>query len=559
MNTLTRNRRERFASIRTLLVGLAVFILSFSCKDKFLEEKPLDFLSSDNVLTSKSGFENYIVALHDAARSELNKWDYFSGYINLQQGTDVACNGELALINYGNWTTYLTPARAVVSDYWNWAYIDMLMKANTIIAYANKPELKSIWASEAEKNAIIAEARFFRAYTHNFLANLYGAVPIADTIYSGPKTDFKVSPRSDVYQSARLDLEFASKWLPATVDKAREGRIVKAAADHLLAEVYISLGEYDKAIASTSAVINSGLYKLIRDRFGSEKDKPGDYYSDIFRPGNQNRSAGNSETIYVWQFENQTLGGQGGANQAGNPSLRYWGPFYINVKDPAGFNQVLVDSLGRGVAGIRPTNYFFYDIWKDNWRNDIRNSEHNIRRTHYYNNPASPWFGKVIEEQHKAKIDTFRMLFPRIRKVEGNISWKGATSAVNMGYTTNDFIVYRLSETYLLRAEAYLRKGDKVQAAESINIVRERAKAKPVAPADVTIDYLLDERARELTTEEPRHRTLVRMGKLVERVRKYNMRQDTRTTIQDYHQFWPIPQTAIDANFTVKLSQNPGY
>ncbi len=544
------------ASLAVILLSLLLFA---SCDDKYLDEKPLDFLSSENVLTSKAGFDNYLIALYDAARSELNRIDYNDGYINLQQGTDVACNGELALINYGNWVTYLTPARAVVAGYWNWAYIDMLMRANTIIVYANKPELSNIWANEAEKNATIAEAKFFRAYTHNFLANLYGGVPIADTIYSGPKTDFIRATRNEVFDFVRQDLEFASQWLPATVEKSREGRIVKAAADHLLSEVYISLGQYDKAVESASRIIDSGLYKLMTNRFGSEKDLPGDYYSDIFRPGNQNRSSGNLETIYVWQIENQTPGGQGGANEAGNPTLRYWSPFYVNVKDPAGFNQVVVDSLGRGVAGIRATNYFFYDIWKDNWHNDIRNSFYNIRRTHYYNNPASPWFGKMIEEEHKAKIDTFRMLFPRIRKVEGIINWKGATSGSNRGYTTTDFIVYRLSETYLLRAEAQMRKGDLVKAAADINVVRTRAQAKPVLPADVDIDYILDERARELTTEEPRHRTLVRVGKLVERVRKYNMRQDTRSTIQDYHEFWPIPQTAIDANFTSDLKQNSGY
>jgi starch-binding outer membrane protein, SusD/RagB family len=555
---LHNNIVDKFNGL-VLVVWVLLSPAFISCEDDVLKEKPQDFLSSENVLTSKQGFENYIVALHDAARSELNKVDYNDGYINLQQGTDVACNGELALINYGNWSTYLTPSRPVVSNYWNWAYIDMLLKANTIISYAQKPELAKIWVNDAEKNAVIAEAMFFRAYTHNFLANLYGGVPVVDTVYSGPKTDFVKNTRKEVYESARKDLEFASKYLPVTVEKTKEGRIVKAAADHLLAEVYISLEQYDKAIESASKVIDSGHYKLMNTRFGSELSNPGDPFSDMFRPGNQNRSSGNQETIYVWQFEDQTLGGQGGANVAGNPSLRYWSPFYVNVKDPAGFNQVVVDSLGRGVAGIRANTYFFYDLWKDNWVNDMRNSTHNIRRVHYYNNPASPWFGKMIEESHKAKIDTFRMLFPRIRKVEGNISWKGATSAVNRGYTTSDFIVYRLAETYLLRAEAHMKKGDLANAAADINKVRGRANAKPVDPVNVNIDYLLDERARELITEEPRHRTLVRTGKLVERVRKYNMREDTRTTIKDFHQFWPIPQSAIDANFSVKLEQNPGY
>lgn len=539
---------------------LIVLFVNVSCnKDRILEETPLSFLSSEIVLSSPEGFEQYITAIHAAARTQLNIIDYGHGFINLLQGTDIACNGELALINYGNWVTYLTPTRPVVGNYWNWAYQQMLLRANTVIAYANKPELDHIWVDEMQKNAVIAEAKFFRAYTHNFLANLYGGVPIIDTIYSTPKTDFIRNTRKEVYESAARDLEFASKWLPEIVDKQHEGRIVKAAADHLLSEVYISLGEYNKSINSASDVINSNLYHLMTERFGSHTDEPGDVYGDLFKPNNQNRSSGNMETIYVWQFEDQTPGGQGGANEAGNPTLRYWGPFYVNVQDPAGYNMLVVDSLGRSVGGVRPNNYFFYDIWRGDFDNDIRNSEYNIQRTHYYNNPESPWFGTPVLESHLENIDTFRMLFPRLRKVLGNISWKGATNAVNRGYTSNDYIVYRLAETYLLRAEAYFRKGDLAKAAEDINIVRSRAKATPISPEEVDLDYILDERARELVTEEIRHLTLVRTGTLVDRVRKYNMREDTRTTIQDYHEFWPIPQSAIDANIDAELTQNPGY
>lgn len=118
---------------------------------------------------------------------------------------------------------------------------------------------------------------------------------------------------------------------------------------------------------------------------------------------------------------------------------------------------------------------------------------------------------------------------------------------------------YRLAETYLLRAEAYFRKGMLQNAADDINILRNRANAIPVLANDVTIDYILDERARELVTEEPRRQTLIRMGLLVERVRKYGLIPTSRTTIQNFNNLWPIPQTAINANFGAKLEQNPGY
>nr|WP_262919891.1 RagB/SusD family nutrient uptake outer membrane protein [Niabella hibiscisoli] len=146
-------------------------------------------------------------------------------------------------------------------------------------------------------------------------------------------------------------------------------------------------------------------------------------------------------------------------------------------------------------------------------------------------------------------------LYPYVRKVEGK-SWQGV---LTNGRSGKDMIIYRLAETYLLRAEAYLRKGDKANAASSINLVRERANAKPVAAADVTLDYILDERGRELMAEEPRKRTLCRMGMLVERVKKYNMKPETRNSIAEKHNLYPIPQGAIDANFSVKLTQNAGY
>ncbi|MFA6875253.1 MAG: RagB/SusD family nutrient uptake outer membrane protein, partial [Parabacteroides sp.] len=93
-----------------------------------------------------------------------------------------------------------------------------------------------------------------------------------------------------------------------------------------------------------------------------------------------------------------------------------------------------------------------------------------------------------------------------------------------------------------------------------INAVRARAHARPVDPADVNIDYLLDERIRELYGEENRHFVLRRTGKLLERVRKYNNNpKNPGLNIQDYNILWPIPQTQLDLNIGAKWEQNPGY
>ena len=128
------------------------------------------------------------------------------------------------------------------------------------------------------------------------------------------------------------------------------------------------------------------------------------------------------------------------------------------------------------------------------------------------------------------------------------------------GNSYKDTYAIRLPETLLIRAEAYLGLNNTALAAADINVIRNRAKATPVLPANVTIDYILDERARELYGEEMRPITLCRLGKLVERVRLYhNNPIIPGANIMDRNNLWPIPQTEIDLNIDAVLTQNPGY
>jgi hypothetical protein len=112
----------------------------------------------------------------------------------------------------------------------------------------------------------------------------------------------------------------------------------------------------------------------------------------------------------------------------------------------------------------------------------------------------------------------------------------------------------------LLRAEAYVDINRPDLAAADINKVRTRAHAAPVDPGDVTIDYILDERARELYGEEWRLITLRRTGKLFERVKKYNDNPiHPGADVQPFNIHWPIPQQEIDLNSGAAFPQNPGY
>jgi starch-binding outer membrane protein, SusD/RagB family len=130
--------------------------------------------------------------------------------------------------------------------------------------------------------------------------------------------------------------------------------------------------------------------------------------------------------------------------------------------------------------------------------------------------------------------------------------------------SARDAFVIRLAEMYLIAAEAEFKLGDLDAAAGFINAVRTRA-ALPgkvadmqIVAGDVTLDFILDERAREFAGEQLRWFDLKRTGKLVERVTAHN--PVAAAFVQEYHNVRPIPQKQIDAvTNKTEFSQNPGY
>ena len=127
-----------------------------------------------------------------------------------------------------------------------------------------------------------------------------------------------------------------------------------------------------------------------------------------------------------------------------------------------------------------------------------------------------------------------------------------------------DWIVTRLAEMYLIGAEAAMFDGDPDEAANLINVIRRRA-AWPGKEAEMEVsagmmdlDFILDERARELCGEMFRWPDLKRTGKLIERVQLHN--PDGRDNIREYHLLRPIPTTMIDrVTNKEEFLQNPGY
>lgn len=557
---------------------LAALAALFSCNESdFLEEKPLDFYAPENSMETTAHFQSSLNYLYNRVRYQVCEMTMDTRFA-FHYATDFAFNGTdyykpAKLNDYAN---VMVPTFAVPKEIWKESYL-IVTNANVILN-----RLKTAGqVNEEDKKTIRAEALFFRGYAYRMLAHLFGGVPLIVEEITTPRRDYVRASREEIYNQIRTDLEEAVSLLPG-IEAVKDGKVSKQLAQHFLAEIYICLGMNDQAIAAASQVIDYPQVGLMTARFGSRQNEEGDVYWDLFRLDNQNRSSGNKEGLWVLQYDYLNAG----SSTAYNASFAFI-PYYQNIKISArndageeinttAFMGVTDAKCGRGIGWIQPTSYFFDDLWKNGSENDMRNSKYNIMRDLQIDNPASPAFGQwLVKDGYYTQVDPIRQWYPlitkisRVRNFPEEFYQKDANgnplmtpfgehlviNGANASY--KDEYLVRLAETYLLRAEAYVRKGDAAKAAADINVVRARAHAEPAQPSQVDIDYILDERMRELYCEELRMVTLCRMGKLVERNRKYNPK--TGTTIQDHHNLWPIPYSEIERNVYATIEQNPGY
>lgn len=536
--------------INKTLIVLSSLLLIVSCSDEsFLKEERKDEFTTENAFLNKAQFETLIASNYRIIQEMYNSGDEDKDAWALGLGTDVGFWPLGDAKAYNDWNL-VNPFEALTDRWVSWQY-QIIRNSNTVIEAAQKKGVA--WNNDAERDATIAEGRFFRGFAYRNLANIFGGMPIVDGPVNEPKVDFKRNTRVECWEFAKADLEYARKNLNKTAKYP--GKVTKAAADHLLAEVNICLKDWDGAIAASTRVIDGtdGDYRLMTGRFGTRKNEPGkNIYWDLFRMGNQNYETGNKEAIWVAQFEDKI---SGGTVNNGRPTVErtWWNRIWLFRK--AGYTGIAADSTGRGASFVRPTDHANYTIWK-NTGNDLRNTEAVIKRKFYFGGNVPPYKkGDLIPKSFlTAPEDTLQYVYPNWSKFGTD---KHINGIPDNGYI-RDFYVIRLSETYLLRAEAYLGKGQKDLAAGDINVIHTRAQSPLITGADVDIDYILDERMRELLGEEWRMLTLCRLGKLYDRTSRFGY-GPAKKSIKEKNNLFPIPQRVIDGNVGVVIEQNPGY
>lgn len=551
---------------RTHLIALALLLIGLGCDEDLLNENPPNIITSESLFVDFEGFETALSGLYAEVRKEKEP---LSGSATVQQMTQ---NGTDNLVTNHvssgfasiaqQWGDVNNPGQSFYADVFTWLY-SIVNAANVIINEAGMGQ-NIDWSGPdgnptENESLIIAEARAIRAWAYRHLTYGWGDVPLSLEPSSGVtiRSDWERTPIEEVRQQMLSDWLFAEPFIP--VEPRQAGTLTKGAIQHYLAETYLAIGDSQSALDWADRVVNTPEYELITNRYGVNSNGPGIAFMDMFTDGNINRDQGNTEALWVFNYERNTIGGGDNNNSRRDHHSRYVN-IQVNGVSPL---KVTIDRGGRGFGRNSLTKWAIENYGPE----DDRGSQLAIRKFFILKDgtenapapsddlPEGFQFGDTLflDFENDISADNRSVVnWPWSRKVD----W---ADPVDIGGSPSfkDFLYLRLAETYLLKAEAHLNLGQTDQAASTINVIRRRVNATEIAPTDVDIDFILDERSRELVTEEHRRYTLLRTGKWLERTRLHNA--NGGQLISDRDRLFPIPQVVIDANINNPMPQNPGY
>ncbi|PKA97632.1 RagB/SusD domain-containing protein [Flavobacteriaceae bacterium MAR_2009_75] len=547
-------------------VWLLALGFAINACDDYLEEELVTDVSAASYYTTEDGLQDAVTANYGLLKQFYGQE---MGAAMTTFGTDIWTNGADGGHKYFNfYDTSLNPASSYIRDAWNIWYRG-INQANGVINRSAEVEM-----DEAEKTTLLAEVRFLRALYYFNIVTTYGDAHISLEETTDIEIEANKTPQSEIYAQAIIpDLEFAIANLGEEPYKGNYGRATKPAAEFLLAKVlltrsYTGFSEgTDASRAETlfSTVINDYGFALLDD------------YAALWDIANQE----NSEVIYA--IPNSKAQVDSGIDENGHKWHLY---FLMEYDVRRGMTRDIAN--GRPWKRHRPTEFML-----SLWDRDVDSRYDKSFKHVFFANKDEPATEANPDTGEPARAalsvgDTAifipgpmrndlwpqsrqdgvpyivitddeytERLFPPMNK------WIDDTRPDRQKEQgQRDFILMRLGDAYLLRAEARLQQNDAAGAAEDINVIRTRAAwpgqeaALQVNAGDVDLDFLLDERARELAGEGYRWWDLARTGKLVERVKEFN--PQGAPNIEDYHTVRPIPQDQIDRTLG-GYPQNPGY
>ncbi len=411
--------------------------------------------------------------------------------------------------------------------------------ANDFIRQSTDAELATRGITGADATNIRylrAEARFLRAYQYANMMDLFATPPFvtdADAVGSivPPQTT-----RAALFTYIESELK-AIDPLMQTPMKNQYGRADEAAVWALLARIYLNAGvytgttRYTDAITYSSKVIAAG-YSLIPK------------YDNLFLADN---NLNTSENIFNIEYDGNTAQGYGGTT-------------FMTHAPVGGTMPSSLYGVDGGWAGLRVTSNLVNLFPADTVTSLQGNKTHfpNLgnpdTRAEFWTNNQSLAITDVTNFNQGYAVNKWR-----------NLTSTGV-AGVNTTYSDVDEPLFRLPEQYFIYAEAVLRGGtggDLTTAFNYMNLIRQRAYGNTSGnftdPSQLTLSFILDERARELYWEGFRRTDLIRYNEFTTSTYLWPLKGGVAngTSVGDYRNIYPIPDQ--DRSVNPNLKQNPGY
>jgi starch-binding outer membrane protein, SusD/RagB family len=577
----------KFFNISILALLIAVLP---ACND-FLEENPKSQLSTD-YLQTEAGIDAAVNAAYSSLRYFYTGGGSENGIKMTAYGTDEWQRGPdgnavLSLYQEGI-------ISAGISMVWTWGYTEGINPCNAILQYAPNADMDE----RARVNAM-AQASFIRAFWYFLLVQTYGEVTLFLELPTEAITTAERAPLNECYDVIIKDLEYAVENLPLIASE--KGRATQAAALHLRSKVYLAkatsaakaTNDYQKAYDDAMTIIeNSGAFGLAIHE---------DFF-DMFYPGNEH----NSETIFTVERNADPIYNNGKDNDfKSNMASFFFRPNYNTLVN--GLERTTGYYYGRPWHRLRPTDYLLSHVFAD--RVDDTRYNSTFQTVWLYNDAPSiddPNFqvGDTaiwlpgVETGYNANAKAKRIFTPS--QYFGGSNSQGLSIFPSLNKfndidraTTPDpsvrpIVVYRLAETYLIAAEAAMLLGKADEAKELVSVIRTRAAFNPsrtstenanaalrlvsripnLDGSDEAINWLLDERSRELCGEFTRwydltrSRTTAGESMLVYRLNTYMTEKGfphpAAGNVKPFHVLRPIPQEQMDLTSN-DYRQNLGY
>lgn len=537
-----------------------LFVVTLSSCSDFLDQDLKSDVPGAEYYSTAAGFESLTNAAYSSLRTIYggDPW-LFEG------GTDLFASGRTSVDVSSLYGTAFTSANAALTDFYTNHY-KAISLANEVLYWG---------ADDASRANRVAEARGLRALYYLNLAQQFGGVPMVKERSSTPIESVERSSAMDVYDFVISELkELASS--AALENQTTDGRFNKRAVNHYLAKAYLSKGyltnsnsDFTEALnAAKAAGAGSALNTSFATLFSNagEKNEELLLYVGYELATVNNNTSGNKQQAHFSAYLDGQEKGHKYTSSTLTPTLWMHEVFNTNTNNPAQderyeatfmteLRKSYWDYYDESLKNTSDVTYYYCPSWKiadvGAWRAEYPSRANAIvvemlPEGNNINNMPTSYQAKMKEDVYG--VASFR----KFDDIENGKNIFSTTSSMK------DIYLARLAETNLIAAEACVKLNDNASAATYVNIVRNRAKATTATAEEMNIDYILNERARELAGENHRWADLARTGKLAQYVETNNPDISTGQVTSKFY-LRPIPLSAIELNPALEGHQNEGW